>query len=254
MGRLEDKVVMVTGAASGLGRASAIRLAQEGASLVCTDIEEAGGESVAKEIGDRAIFLRHDVTSEDDWEAAIAAAKSRFGGLHALVNNAGIVVVRSVVDTTLEEWRRLMAINADGVFLGCKHGLQAMRERGGSIINLSSAAGLLGTPAVAAYSASKGAVRLLTKTVAGHCMQLGIPVRCNSIHPGGIATPMTQGLGEGTAGAGPDTLALLGKMGQQDMPLGEPSDIANLVVYLASDESKYMNGSELAIDGGMASI
>lgn len=129
-----------------------------------------------------------------------------------------------------------------------------MRDSGASIINLSSAAGLLGTPPFAAYSASKGAVRLLTKTVAGHCMQLGLPVRCNSIHPGGIDTPMTQSLGEGVAGAGSDTTRLLGKMGQQAPPLGEPSDIANLVVYLASDESKFMNGAELAIDGGMASI
>ena len=254
MGRLDGKVALVTGSASGLGRATVHRLVQEGASVVCTDVNEAGGEAVAKELGDRACFVRHDVSSEPDWEAAIAAAKERFGGLHVLVNNAGIVVARSIVDTSVEQWRRIMAINGEGVFLGCKHGLTAMREAGGSIINLSSAAGLLGTPAFAAYSASKGAVRLLTKSVAGHCMLLGLPVRCNSIHPGGIDTPMTQNLGAAAEGAGPDTLALMGKMTDMPAPLGEAKDIANLVVYLASDESKLMNGAELAIDGGMAAI
>jgi 3(or 17)beta-hydroxysteroid dehydrogenase len=254
MGRLDGKVALVTGAASGLGRATVLRLAEEGASVLCCDIDEAGGQAVAKEVGDRAFFLRHDVVSESDWEAAIATAQERFGGLHAVVNNAGIVVARAITETTVEQWRRVMSINAEGVFLGCKHAMIAMRESGGSIINLSSAAGLLGTPSFAAYSASKGAVRLLTKTVAGHCMLLGLPVRCNSIHPGGIDTPMTQGLGDASQGAGPDTLALMAKIMDTPSPLGEPNDIANLVVYLASDESKLMNGAELAIDGGMASI
>ena len=254
MGRLDQKVVLVTGAASGLGRATALRLAAEGASVVCTDLNTAGGESVAKEIGERALFVRHDVSSESDWEAVMAATRSHFGGLQALVNNAGIVVARSIADTSVADWRRIMSINAEGVFLGCRAGLAAMREGGGSIINLSSAAGLVGTPAFAAYSASKGAVRLLTKSIAGHCAQLGLPVRCNSIHPGGIDTPMTQNLGAAADGAGPDTLALLAKMATLDAVLGQPSDIANLVVYLASDESKLMNGAEIAIDGGLVAI
>lgn len=253
MARLDDKVVMVTGAASGLGRATALRLAEEGARVACSDLDEGGAQTVAREIGDTAVAVHHDVTDESSWEAAIAAATARFGGLHGLVNNAGIVLVRSVVDTTLEEWRRVMAVNLDGVFLGCKHGLQAMRETGGSIINLSSAAGLVGTPSFAAYSASKGGVRLLTKTVAAHCMQLEIPVRCNSIHPGGIDTPMTRNLGEGTAGAGADTMALLPLM-MGGASLGDARDVANLVLFLASDESRLMNGAELALDGGLVAV
>ncbi len=252
MARLDDKVVMVTGAASGLGRGTALRLAEEGARVVCGDLDEAGVRAVADEIGEAALAIHHDVTDEASWEAAIAAATDRFGGLQGLVNNAGIVLVRSVVDTTLEEWRRVMAVNLDGVFLGCKHGLQAMREKGGSIVNLSSAAGLVGTPPFAAYSASKGGVRLLTKTIAAHCMQLGIPVRCNSIHPGGIDTPMTKNLGDGVPGAGPDTMALLPQaLGDGQAALGEPRDVANLVLFLVSDESRLMNGAELALDGGL---
>jgi len=254
MGRLNGKVAIVTGAASGLGRASALRLAEEGAALLCTDVNVEGGEALAKEIGERAVFRRHDVTCDEDWEAAVATAIEHFGGLQVLVNNAGIVLARSIVDTSLEDWRRVMAVNLDGVFLGCKHGLQAMREHGGSIINISSLAGLTGTPPFAAYSASKGGVRLLTKTVAAHCLQLGLPVRCNSIHPGGIDTPMTRDLGQSTVGASPETFALFAKMQQLDTTLGEPLDIANLVLYLASDESKLMNGSELSIDGGMAAV
>jgi len=254
MGRLKGKVAIVTGAASGIGKATAQRLAEEGAAVLCSDLSEAAGEAVAKEIGERARFLRHDVSSEPDWEAAVAAARQHFGGLHVVVNNAGIVLTRSVTDTTLEDWRRVMAVNLDGVFLGCKHGLLAMREQGGSIVNLSSVAGLMGTPAFAAYSASKGGVRLLIKSVAAHCMYLGIPVRCNSIHPGGIDTPMTQDLAQTAAGAEPETLVLLAKLEGEGQPMGEPLDIANLVVYLASDESKFMNGSELAIDGGLAAV
>jgi 3(or 17)beta-hydroxysteroid dehydrogenase len=253
MARLDDKVVMVTGAASGLGRATARRLGEEGARVVCGDVDEGGAQAVAEEIGEAALAVHHDVTDEASWEAAIAAATKRFGGLQGLVNNAGIVLVRSVVDTTLEEWRRVMSVNLDGVFLGCKHGLQAMREEGGSIINLSSAAGLVGTPAFAAYSASKGGVRLLTKTIAAHCMQLEIPVRCNSIHPGGIDTPMTRSLGEGLSGAGPDTMALL-PLVMDGGTLGDARDVANLVLFLASDESRLMNGAELALDGGLVAV
>ena len=251
MGRMSDKVALVTGAASGLGRATSLRLAEEGARVVLTDVNVEAGEAVAKEMGDQGSFVRHDVADEADWEEAVAHAGSQFGGLHAVVNNAGIVLVRSVEETTLEEWRRVMAVNLDGVFLGCKHGLRAMRESGGSIVNLSSAAGLVGTPPFAAYSASKGGVRLLTKTVAAQCMQLGLPVRCNSVHPGGIDTPMTQTLAEAAAGAGPVTLETLGKYAQVEQVLGQPLDIANLVLFLCSDESKLLNGAEIAIDGGL---
>jgi 3(or 17)beta-hydroxysteroid dehydrogenase len=190
------------------------------------------------------------VRDEASWQRAIAETERRCGRLDVLVNNAGIVVVASIEDTTLEQWRSVQAVNADGVFLGCKHALAAMRRSGGgSIVNLSSTAGLVGTPAFAAYSASKGAVRLLTKTVAVHCAQLGLPIRCNSVHPGGMDTPMTQALPALTAAASPLTLELLAK---QAFPrMGTPADVAELVLYLASDASAYVNGAEIAIDNAL---
>ncbi len=253
MGRVSGKVALVTGGASGLGKATAAALAREGAKVVVADVNEAGAKQLAGELGGAALALRLDVTSEADWQRAIAETLRAFGALHVLVNNAGIVVVRSIEDTSVEELRRVLAVNVEGVFLGCKHAIPAMRAAGsGSIINLSSAAGLVGTPPFAAYSASKGAVRLLTKTVAAHCMLLGYPIRCNSIHPGGMDTPMVRELGSGVVGAGPSTLAVLGKMATG--PGGQPEDVANLALFLASDEAKHLNGSEIAIDGGMTAI
>ncbi len=253
MGRVSGKVALVTGGASGLGKATARALAREGAQVVIADMNEAGAKELAGELGGSALALRLDVRSEEDWQRAIAESVRAFGGLHVLVNNAGIVVARSIEDTTLEQLRSVLAVNVEGVFLGCKHAIPAMNAAGsGSIINLSSAAGLVGTPPFAAYSASKGAVRLLTKTVAGHCMLLGYPIRCNSIHPGGMDTPMVQSLGSAFAGAGPSTLALLGKMAPS--PGGQPEDVANLALFLASDEAKHLNGSEIAIDAGMTAL
>jgi 3(or 17)beta-hydroxysteroid dehydrogenase len=253
MGRVQGKVALVTGGASGLGKATATALAREGAKVVIADVNEAGAKQLAGELGGAALALRLDVTSEADWQRAIAETVRAFGGLHVLVNNAGIVVVRSIEDTSVEDLRRVLAVNVEGVFLGCKHAIPAMNAAGGgSIVNLSSTAGLVGTPPFAAYSASKGAVRLLTKTVATHCMLLGYPIRCNSIHPGGMDTPMVQGLGSGLAGAGPSTLALLGKLAAG--PGGQPEDVANLALFLASDEAKHVNGSEIAIDAGMTAM
>ena len=253
MGRVSGKVALVTGGASGLGKATARALAREGAQVVIADMNEAGAKELAGELGGSALALRLDVRSEPDWQRAIAETLRAFGGLHVLVNNAGIVVVSSIEDTTLEQLRSVLAVNVEGVFLGCKHAIPAMNASGsGSIINLSSTAGLVGTPPFAAYSASKGAVRLLTKTVAAHCMLLGYPIRCNSIHPGGMDTPMVQNLGGAFAGAGPSTLALLGKMSPG--PGGQPEDVANLALFLASDEAKHLNGSEIAIDAGMTAL
>ena len=253
MGRVSGKVALVTGGASGLGKATARALAREGAQVVIADMNEAGAKELAGELGGSALALRLDVRSEEDWQRAIAESVRAFGGLHVLVNNAGIVVARSIEDTTLEQLRSVLAVNVEGVFLGCKHAIPAMNAAGsGSIINLSSAAGLVGTPPFAAYSASKGAVRLLTKTVAGHCMLLGYPIRCNSIHPGGMDTPMVQSLGSALAGAGPSTLALFGKM--TPSPGGQAEDVANLALFLASDEAKHLNGSEIAIDAGMTAL
>ncbi len=252
MGRVSGKVAIVTGAASGLGRATARALAREGARVVCADVNEPGAKELAAELGASARAARLDVRSEDDWQRVIADAQRELGPLSVLVNNAGIVVARSIEDTTLEELRRVLAVNVEGVFLGCKFALLAMKERGGSIVNLSSTAGLVGTPPFAAYSASKGAVRLLTKTVAAHCLQLGYPVRCNSIHPGGMDTPMVRGLPGALDGAGPTTQALMAKLAGG--PGGQPEDVANLALFLASDESRHLNGSEIAIDAGLTAV
>jgi len=241
-GRVEDKVAIVTGGASGIGRGCAEALAREGARVVITDVQEQLGRDAAKAIGGDTVFVPHDVTSEDSWRVVIAAALERFGHLDVLVNNAGIIIVVDIEETTVEQWRKTMTVNAEGVFLGCKHAIPAMRRSGGgSIINISSAAGLVGTAAFPAYSASKGAVRLLTKSVASHCHNKGDAIRCNSIHPGGIDTPLLRAITTPNAG----NLSAPGRA----LGMGIPADIGHLAIYLASDESRFMNGSEVAIDG-----
>jgi len=248
-GRVAGKVAIVTGGASGIGAETARTLAREGAHVTLTDLNEADGKAVAAEIGGSAAFLAHDVSDEEQWRSVIEDVQRRHGALNVLVNNAGIVIVGDVETTTLEQWRRIQSVNAEGVFLGCKHALPAMRASGsGSIVNISSLASLRGTPVYAAYSASKGAVASLTKTVAVHCREKGDPIRCNSIHPGGVSTPMVHGLVPG--GTGPDLSTPAGVAAARGVGLGLPSDIANLALYLASDESAYVNGAELAIDGG----
>jgi 3(or 17)beta-hydroxysteroid dehydrogenase len=252
-GRVAGKVAIVTGGASGIGAESARRLADEGARVTLTDVDQPGGRRVAVEIGGAAAFLAHDVRVEADWQRVIADVLRRHGRLDVLLNNAGIALSATVEDTTLEQWERIHAVNATGVFLGCKHAIPAMRASGGgSIVNVSSLAGLRGTAIYAAYSASKGAVRALTKSVAAHCLERGDAIRCNSIHPGGVSTPMVHrlvtGVGQAIAGA-PDPEAFARELG-----LGLPIDIANLVVYLASDESRYLNGAEIAIDGGASAL
>ena len=252
-GRVEDKVAIVTGAASGIGRGTAEVLAREGARVVLTDVQEELGREAAKAIGGDAVFVPHDVSSEESWRAVIEATLGRFGRLDVLVNNAGIIIVADIEETTPEQWRKTMAVNAEGVFLGCKHAIPAMRRGGGgSIINISSAAGLVGTPAFPAYSASKGAVRLLTKSVAAHCREKGDAIRCNSIHPGGIDTPMIQQITRARNPMIKDIEEL--KAPGRAIGYGQPVDIGNLVLYLASDESRFMNGSELAIDGGLTAV
>jgi len=252
MKRVEGKVAMVTGASLGLGRATAMLLAREGARIVATDVKQAEGRSLVDEIvdaGGEAVFVRHDVASEADWENAIETALGRFGRLDILVNNAGVLGAGDVEGATLEQWRALMAVNLDGVFLGVKHAIAAMRKGGGgSIVNLSSIAGIIGYPTLAAYCASKGGVRLFTKSAALHCAQAGYNIRVNSIHPGAIMTPMLQELFD----AAPDPKAARAQM-EAAHPIGrigEPDDIAYGVLYLASDESKFVTGAELAIDGG----
>ncbi|MDY6829927.1 MAG: glucose 1-dehydrogenase [Pseudomonadota bacterium] len=251
MNRLKDKVALVTGGGSGLGRAQAICMAEEGARVVVTDVNDAGGEQTLAQVqaaGGQARYLHQDVRDEDRWQQVIEDTLSHWGHLDVVVNNAGIGVGGTVEDTSLENWRHLMGINLDAVFLGTKHGIRAMKATGGgSIINLSSIEGLVGDPNLAAYNASKGGVRLLTKSAALHCAKAGYGIRVNSVHPGYIETPMVTKAMAGDNGdlvrAHLESLHPLGRLGQ-------PNEIAWGVVFLASDESGFMTGSELVIDGG----
>lgn len=245
MGRVEGKVALVTGAASGMGRADAVLLAAEGAHVVVTDMNETDGRAVADAIGEHAVFMRLNVTDEDNWKSVIAATVERFGRLDILVNNAGIIALGNIVDTTLESWRLVNSVNSDGVFLGCKHAIPVMaKSGGGSIINMSSVAAIHGQSFVAAYTASKGAVRALTKNIAMYCKEQKNGIRCNSIHPDGVKTPMVVKVAMGKDVATAADLEAIGKFGN----MCEPEDIANLVLYLASDESRFVNGAEMLID------
>ena len=252
MDRVRNKVALITGGAMGIGRACAELLAAEGAAVLITDRAVREGQAAAAAIGStgaRAEFVEHDVTREDGWTRAVARAVAAFGKLDILVNNAGIGRSGDVEHTTFEEWRTTLAVNLDGVFLGIKHAIPAMRDAGGgSIINMSSIEGLVGDPALAAYNASKGGVRLLTKSAALYCARSGTKIRVNSVHPGYIWTPMVQRAAEasGNADAMRRTLESLHPVGH----LGEPMDVAYGVLYLASDESKFVTGTELVIDGG----
>lgn len=247
MGRVEGKVALVTGGASGLGKADCRRLAEEGARVVIADIDMAGAEALAAELGDAAIAVKLDVSSPDDWQAAIAKTEEAFGGLNILVNNAGIVVVADPEETSIEQFRKVQAVMSEGVFLGVKYALPLMAKTGqGSIINMSSTASHLGYPPFFAYSAAKGAVRSMTKSIAMHCQQKGYPVRCNSVHPASIETPMIQGaMGRpGEEQQVPDGVLPAGS-------IGAPKDVANLILYLASDESRFVTGAEFLIDNGL---
>ncbi|HEX5005749.1 MAG TPA: glucose 1-dehydrogenase [Hyphomonadaceae bacterium] len=252
-GRVAGKIALVTGAASGIGRASAEALAREGASVVLTDIQVARGEEAAAGIakaGGKAVFRRQDVTSEEAWSDIVGEIQREHGRLDILVNNAGIAVAGFVTELSLEEWRRQQSINVDSVFMGTRAALPLMAKGGGSIINISSIAGLRGAPRLSAYCASKGAVRLFSKAVAIECAALKNGVRVNSIHPGIIETPIWAALGAPGSNLPPD----LDTLAQLRVPLGvkgQPADIANAVVFLASDESRYMTGEEMVVDGGM---
>lgn len=236
-GRVAGKVALITGAARGMGAAHARRFIAEGARVVLGDILDAEGAALAAELGSDARYIRLDVTKPDDWAAAVALCVADFGGLHILVNNAGIFGGAAIVDHPLDLWQRMIEINLTGVFLGIRAATTALVASGsGSIINISSVAGLRGAPGGSAYVASKFGVRGLTKAVAAELAPFG--VRCNSVHPGIIDTPMAEGLN--TQG--------------YDYPLGRMArseEVTNLVLYLASDEASYSTGSEFIVDGGL---
>jgi 3(or 17)beta-hydroxysteroid dehydrogenase len=244
--RLEGKVALITGGALGIGLKTAERFAEEGAAVAIADILVEQGRQAAEALGGDATFIELDVTNEAGWQAAIQTLKAKHGRLDVLVNNAGISPFGTIQDTTYELWKKVMAVNADSVFLGCKSAIGLMRKTGGAIVNLSSMMGIRSDANLAAYSASKGAVRLLTKSVALH----GAPykIRCNSVHPGGVQTRMLDDF----LGVLPDKDAAM-KMVTQQVPLGrvgQPEDIANAILYLASDEASWVTGIELCVDGG----
>ena len=254
MGRVENKVALVTGAAQGLGAATANLLSREGADLVLTDINAEGVLQRASEINANdvhaAIALEQDVSRESDWQEVITTVRERFGRLDILVNNAGISAISSVEDETLENWRHVHAVDLDSVFLGCKYGIPLMADKdGGSIVNVSSISGIIAGHNLAAYNSAKAAVRHLSKSVALHCAKQGNNIRCNSVHPVFIDTPILDGLV-----AGQDRQSVLEKIARQ-IPLGrigKPEDVAYAVLYLASDESRFVTGSEIRIDGGIS--
>lgn len=243
MARVQDKVAIVTGAASGIGRGCARLLVAEGARVVCTDRDERGAD-VAAEMG--ASFKKLDVTDEAGWQRVVDETVREFGRLQILVNAAGVAVWGDIERTTLEQWRFVNGVNAEGTFLGCRAAIGAMKATGGSIVNLSSVAGLVADADAPAYCASKGAVRLLTKSVALHAARKGYGVRCNSVHPSFIDTPMVDAVcaSNPKMRTAVEKAAPLGRIGEVD-------DVANAVLYLASDESKFVTGAELVVDGGL---
>jgi 3(or 17)beta-hydroxysteroid dehydrogenase len=249
-GRLAGKSAFVTGAASGLGRAMALRFAEEGALVAVADLDEGGGRAVVAAIGEAALFLRHDVTVEADWIGNLSRAAAEFGRLDILVNNAGVGPTGTIEKTSLDEWRRVHAVNLDGVFLGCKHGIPHLRASGGgAILNMSSVAALMGTPTLTAYGSSKAAVAQLTKSVALHCAARRDNIRCNSLHPVFAATPMVERMIAAAKAPERARAALV-----EQVPLGrlaDPDEVAALALYLVSDEARFVTGGEFVIDGGI---
>jgi 3(or 17)beta-hydroxysteroid dehydrogenase len=246
-GRIAGKTAIVTGGASGIGAAIAATLSAEGARVVISDLNEEAGADLAVTLRD-AVFIRHDVTLESEWKSCLASVEDCFGGLDIIVNNAGVMpATKTIEDTSYDEWKRVMSVNMDGVFLGVKHGIGAMKDRGGAIVNVSSIMGLVGQSIVGAYSASKGGVRLFTKSAAIECANLGYPIRINSVHPGYIDGGMFAVMADEF---GADSLRERFAAKTPMKRLGTPEEIAKGVLFLVSDDASFSTGSELVLDGG----
>lgn len=260
---VKNKVALVTGAAKGIGAACASMLARNGANVIVTDISEQEGMSVVDMIvkdGGTAEFMALDVTQESQWKATIENVVGKHGGLDILVNNAGVVVVHSLLEISLAEWRRVHAVNLDSVFLGTRHAVDVMRPggkggSGGSIINMSSVGGLIGAEELSSYCSAKGGVRMFSKSVAVECGRAGYGIRVNSVHPGNTDTPMfRQELKDmcekGMAGSVDEAMKFY--MDMQVLPgIGQPQDIASMVLFLASDAARFITGAEFIVDGGL---
>ncbi|WP_213271766.1 SDR family oxidoreductase [Hyphomonas sp.] len=269
MASVKSKIAIVTGAASGIGRSAALILAREGAAVMVTDIDEAGARAVADQInkaGGKAAAARQDVTDEALWDSVFADTKALLGAPSILVNNAGIAIGGAIMDYSLADWRRQMEVNTDSVFLGTRAAMRTMKDSGGSIVNISSVAGLRGASGASAYCASKGAVRLFTKAAAMECAQLGLKIRVNSVHPGIIDTPIWQksltrmtetmqkeqsaALTAAHGGNGLDPNIIAAGNTPMGRP-GTPDEVAELILFLASDASSYITGQEHIVDGGL---
>lgn len=252
MGRLAGKIAIITGAAKGLGEADARMFAREGATVVLTDVDTVNGERLAREIGGNAEFRFHDVREEAAWAALVDDVVARHGRLDILVNNAGVVEPGTIETQTEAEYRFVMAVSADGAFFGCKHAVRAMKQSGGgAIVNMCSIASVQGEPVTLAYSAAKGAVESLTRSVAVHCAKNNYNIRCNSVHPAGVLTPMVLGFVEKA-----NLIADLRPASEPPAPsrLGEPDDVAHTVLFLASDESKFINGAAIRVDNAKSIV
>ena len=257
MDRLQGKIAVITGAAKGIGYETANRFVDEGAQVIMSDLNVELGEAASRNLGNSCSFFKQDVTNESSWNELEEYIETNYGGIDILVNNAGILATettQNIETTSLAQWRAVQQVNVEGVFMGCRMAVRIMKDAGGSIVNISSTAGIVGSPMLVAYGASKGAVRLLTKGVALHCARQRYRIRCNSVHPGPIETDMGDALlGLQNFIEGPNLESKWETM-RRRIPTGNTgvaSDVASCILFLASDDSIHMTGSELVVDGGM---